>query len=270
MFHLWVENAHSRSTIVTPPTTERFRKLEMIRFQKRLSLLPGVRLNISKSGISTSLGPRGASINVGRRGIYGNIGVPGTGLSYRQRLDAKTKQYDSAESILKTPADNVVGEQDSSEEKKRRATKRVEAAQDALSEFGSQGAWINRTDLLRPLSYTTGNSSRSAPPRPAPMLERLPYLLRLGGLALALFALSLNLNEINASLTKSNPLLPAALVTITIVGAIGLLGVWTARRTRHIGLPWWLGLILLPLGFAFQPIAGLAVLAALCLFPGKN
>lgn len=57
------------------------------RFQKRISILPGVRLNLSKSGASWSFGPRGASVNVGKRGVYGTVGLPGTGLSYRERLD---------------------------------------------------------------------------------------------------------------------------------------------------------------------------------------
>lgn len=57
------------------------------RFQKRIKILPGVRLNISKSGISTTIGGRGASVNIGKRGVYGNAGIPGTGLSMRERLD---------------------------------------------------------------------------------------------------------------------------------------------------------------------------------------
>jgi hypothetical protein len=56
------------------------------RFQKRLSILPGVRLNLSKSGVSTSLGPRGADVNIGPHGVTTNAGIPGTGLSYRSKL----------------------------------------------------------------------------------------------------------------------------------------------------------------------------------------
>jgi hypothetical protein len=56
------------------------------RFQKRISLLPGVRINLSKSGVSASLGPRGADVNIGRDGVTTNAGIPGTGLSYRQKL----------------------------------------------------------------------------------------------------------------------------------------------------------------------------------------
>jgi len=56
------------------------------RFQKRISILPGVRINLSKSGASASLGPRGADVNIGRDGVTANAGIPGTGLSYREKL----------------------------------------------------------------------------------------------------------------------------------------------------------------------------------------
>ena len=58
------------------------------RFSKRIKILPGVRVNVGKHGASLSIGPRGASVTMGRNGIHGNVGLPGTGLSYRTRLDA--------------------------------------------------------------------------------------------------------------------------------------------------------------------------------------
>ncbi|WP_194756678.1 DUF4236 domain-containing protein [Aliidiomarina indica] len=57
------------------------------RFHRRVRILPGVRLNFSKSGVSASAGIRGASITAGKRGVWSNVGAPGTGLSYRSRLD---------------------------------------------------------------------------------------------------------------------------------------------------------------------------------------
>lgn len=57
------------------------------RFRKSISILPGVRVNLSGSGASMSVGPRGASVSFGKRGTYANLGLPGTGLSYRSRLD---------------------------------------------------------------------------------------------------------------------------------------------------------------------------------------
>jgi hypothetical protein len=56
------------------------------RFHRILNIIPGVRVNVSKSGLSTSVGPRGADINIGRHGVTTNAGIPGTGLSYRQKL----------------------------------------------------------------------------------------------------------------------------------------------------------------------------------------
>jgi len=54
------------------------------RFRKTVKVLPGVRLNVTKNGISsTSLGKRGATINWGKKGMSETIGIPGTGLSYR-------------------------------------------------------------------------------------------------------------------------------------------------------------------------------------------
>lgn len=54
-----------------------------LRFQKRIKIMPGVRVNLSKSGISTSLGGPGATVNVNKDGMQGTAGVPGTGLSYK-------------------------------------------------------------------------------------------------------------------------------------------------------------------------------------------
>ncbi|MCD8265931.1 MAG: DUF4236 domain-containing protein, partial [Prevotellaceae bacterium] len=57
-----------------------------INYRKRIRLFPGVTLNISKRGISTTFGRKGMSVNVGSKGAYLNTGVPGTGLYSRKRL----------------------------------------------------------------------------------------------------------------------------------------------------------------------------------------
>jgi len=56
------------------------------RFSKRIKILPGVSINLSKSGVSASVGPRGAKINIGKRGVRANVGIPGTGMSYSTKL----------------------------------------------------------------------------------------------------------------------------------------------------------------------------------------
>jgi Protein of unknown function (DUF4236) len=53
------------------------------RFRKTFSVLPGVKINLSKTGVSTSLGGKGATLNVGHGKRNVTLGIPGTGLSYR-------------------------------------------------------------------------------------------------------------------------------------------------------------------------------------------
>src|ERR1700693_1774677 len=52
------------------------------RFRRSVKILPGVRLNFGKRGVSTSVGVRGAHVTFGKSGTRTTVGVPGTGLSY--------------------------------------------------------------------------------------------------------------------------------------------------------------------------------------------
>jgi hypothetical protein len=56
------------------------------RFRKSIKLLPGVRLNLSKSGVSASIGRPGATLNISENGTKGTVGLPGTGASYSEHL----------------------------------------------------------------------------------------------------------------------------------------------------------------------------------------
>jgi hypothetical protein len=55
------------------------------RYRKRLGILPGLWLNLSRSGISASVGGRGATVNISQKGHQESVGLPGSGLSYRTR-----------------------------------------------------------------------------------------------------------------------------------------------------------------------------------------
>lgn len=52
------------------------------RFRKIFKIAPGFRVNLSKRGLSTSIGKAGATLNIGKRGIRPTVGLPGTGLSF--------------------------------------------------------------------------------------------------------------------------------------------------------------------------------------------
>ena len=52
-----------------------------IRFRKTFKILPGVKINVSKHGISTTVGPRGIHLTFNRYGVRQSVGLPGSGLS---------------------------------------------------------------------------------------------------------------------------------------------------------------------------------------------
>ena len=66
-----------------------------VRFRRRLTLFPGVRLNFSKSGVSTTFGVPGASVNVGKDGVFFNAGIPGTGIYTRTKVGDPFSQRES-------------------------------------------------------------------------------------------------------------------------------------------------------------------------------
>lgn len=76
-----------------------------LRFRRSFKIAPGVRLNVGKRGASLSAGVRGASVSAGSRGVYGNVGIPGTGLSVRERLGTGSPgRPPSASSSISAPS----------------------------------------------------------------------------------------------------------------------------------------------------------------------
>ena len=63
-----------------------------MRFRKSIKITKGVKLNLSKTGASFTVGPgKGVSLNVGNKGAYLNWSIPGTGVYDRVRLDTLLK-----------------------------------------------------------------------------------------------------------------------------------------------------------------------------------
>ena len=65
------------------------------RFQRRIRIAPGIRVNLGKRGASLSVGPRGLSTTVGTRGVRRTVSLPGTGMSWsvKEPLPAKHRQH---------------------------------------------------------------------------------------------------------------------------------------------------------------------------------
>lgn len=54
------------------------------RFRKRIKIIPGLSFNLSKSGISTSIGGKGLTVNLKDGHTKTTASIPGTGLSYSE------------------------------------------------------------------------------------------------------------------------------------------------------------------------------------------
>ncbi len=59
------------------------------RFRRTIRIAPGIRVNLSRSGVSTSVGVRGAHVTLGHGRVRESLGVPGTGLSYTTTQSAR-------------------------------------------------------------------------------------------------------------------------------------------------------------------------------------
>ena len=62
-------------------------------FRKKIKIVPGIYLNISKNGVSTSIGSKGAKVIMGSKGTYLHTGIPGTGLYSRQKLGTASQSH---------------------------------------------------------------------------------------------------------------------------------------------------------------------------------
>lgn len=87
-----------------------------MKFRRRAKLFPGVYLNFSRSGISTTIGVPGASINFNKYGTYLNTGIPGTGFYDRKKIGGsnnppvETPLIEQAEAIRTENAESTTTE----------------------------------------------------------------------------------------------------------------------------------------------------------------
>jgi hypothetical protein len=63
-----------------------------IRFHKSFKIFPGIRVNLSKSGIGLSEGVGPVHVSEGPRGTRETVSVPGTGVSFYEQQNRKKKK----------------------------------------------------------------------------------------------------------------------------------------------------------------------------------
>jgi hypothetical protein len=85
--------------------------MSKFQFRKRVKLVPGLSLNVSKKGLGLSAGPRGVKASLSSQGrLTGSVGIPGSGVSYRGALNsnAESELGESEDnSLLLSIADNA-------------------------------------------------------------------------------------------------------------------------------------------------------------------
>lgn len=72
-----------------------------LRFRKTLRITKFLRINLSKGKPSVSVGCPGATLNFRGQDVTGTVGIPGSGLSYRQRLRRATYELPTAAAFLR-------------------------------------------------------------------------------------------------------------------------------------------------------------------------
>ncbi|MDR2116861.1 MAG: DUF4236 domain-containing protein, partial [Planctomycetaceae bacterium] len=76
-------------------------------YRKRIKIAPGIHLNVSKKGVSTTFGVRGASITSGSNGTYLNTGIPGTGIYSRRKIGGANKPTSPSANFSNTKSTNT-------------------------------------------------------------------------------------------------------------------------------------------------------------------
>ena len=106
-----------------------------LRFRKSISILPGVKLNFSKSGASVSAGVPGFRNTISTSGkLTTSVGIPGSGVSYVKTKNLKTlgKKKDSKDSKEKTKKSAAKEEKAIKEEKTKQIEQEVQQKEEII------------------------------------------------------------------------------------------------------------------------------------------
>ena len=79
-----------------------------VRIRKSFNLFPGVKVNMSKGGMSISVGRKGFHLNFSRRGVRQTVGLPGSGISessylFKNKAEDDNKEERSSEEAMEKP-----------------------------------------------------------------------------------------------------------------------------------------------------------------------
>ncbi|MDG4650441.1 DUF4236 domain-containing protein [Roseibacterium sp. SDUM158017] len=225
------------------------------RFRRSIRIMPGVRLNVSKSGFSTTIGRRGASVNVSKRGIYGTAGIPGTGLSYRARLDQPAETKARSQKKLKQGMPDELH----SPVGKQRAVKVGEIDTDVL----------NKTE--RPVAVNDAPSALKGWFSRGVRRRRVSFVL--GSIAVWIVGLMIMAIAVVPVGQAELGTLQGWRLFLMLAGTAFLLAAQAAlmiQRFRDIGAPGWGGAVSTLIIVGVLPAMALLAILLLSLWPSRN
>jgi hypothetical protein len=154
------------------------------RFRRSVKVLPGIRLNLSGSGASVSLGARGFHYTIGPKGTRVTVGGPGTGLSWTEY----TPYSKPPSSVPLIPEHSFRVEQE------QLATEPIDPALTAIENASAQQINAYSANELAPIL-----NSANRKPRFAPIVQLVAVLVFVAALLHA-SQLSLGLSALYATI----------------------------------------------------------------------
>lgn len=73
------------------------------RFRKSIKIAPGLKLNLGTRGASLSVGGRGGRLTFGSSGVRATVGIPGTGISYTEKIGGSSRNRSNRSSYNSVP-----------------------------------------------------------------------------------------------------------------------------------------------------------------------
>ena len=137
-----------------------------LNFRKSIQLIPGVKLNLSKSGASISAGVPGFRKSINTQGqVTTTASIPGTGLYYTDKKKAFGKDAKTAKKATEKKAAEKKAAEKKATEKKTAAEKKTTTRKTASAEKKTAAA---------PAAETKPAAKKAAAPKAAPVSEPQP------------------------------------------------------------------------------------------------
>lgn len=104
-----------------------------VRFRKTFTLFPGVKVNVSKGGMSITVGTKGFHLNFSKHGVRQTTGLPGSGISHTSYL---FKNDDDEDEKSKKESEERSASAEKTDEKPRRQRTKRSIRERASSPWG--------------------------------------------------------------------------------------------------------------------------------------